>query len=120
MYNQTYTVTLPTTVQMIFDCIGSSRFNLEIKNTGINAFTSANIKASFTPGGEWQDWLITSSHFDPSQSPQPRIEGLHGNNIYSLAPDDTGVISFDSTYVYQLKIEIVSIGSAKLTGIGVA
>lgn len=119
MYYQQYDLILPTTIPISFDCTSSTRFNLEVKNTGINAFSSVTISASFTPDGELQDWLKISDHFDPTASPQPMIKGLHGSNIYNLAPGETGIISFNCEYIYALRMEIDAVDSrVKLIGYG--
>lgn len=118
MYNQIYDIELPAEVDLLFDCTTSNSFNLEIKNTGYNAFASANIEARFTPDGGWQQWLNSSAHFDPTASPQPMVRGLHGDNIYNLTPNQTGVISFDCTYVYQIKVNISGLGDVLLRGYG--
>jgi hypothetical protein len=118
MYNQIYDLELPTEVNLLFNCTSSTYFNLEIKNTGYNPFTNVTIEANFTPGGDWQQWLNSLPHFDPTASPQPMIKGLHGDNIYNLAPNQTGVISFDCTYIHQIKVSITGLGDVLLRGYG--
>lgn len=119
MYVQNYNLDLPSMTPISFDCTSSTRFNLEVKNIGINPFSSVSISATFTPDGELQDWLKIADHFDPSATPQPMIKGLHGSNIYNLVPGETGVISFNCEYLYALRMEIDAIDSrVKLIGYG--
>lgn len=119
MYYQQYDIVLPTTIPISFDCTSSTRFNLEVKNIGINPFSSVSVSATFTPDGEVQDWLKIADHFDPSATPQPMVKGLHGSNIFNLVPGETGIISFDCDYLYALKVEIIALDSrVKLIGYG--
>ena len=108
MYNQTYDLSIPTEIDLVFTCTSTSILNIEFRNTGENAFTSVIIKVNFVPDGTYQTWLSSSTHFDSASNPMAMGAGLHGENIYTLSPDGAGIISLKSDFLYSLKIEITS------------
>lgn len=119
MYIQNYELDLPVTLPIVFDCTSSDRFNLEFFNAGTNPLTSVAIDAVFTPGGTSQPWLTILSHFDPAGPAQPMIKGIHGFNIYNLAPGETGIISFNCEYIYSLRVAVDAVsGKIDIKGYG--
>jgi hypothetical protein len=119
MYTQHYNLDLPTNTLISFDCTSSTRFNLEFFNAGTNPLTSVEIDAVFTPGGVLQPWLTILSHFDPAGPAQPMIKGIHGFNVYNLAPGDAGIISFNCEYIYSLRVAVDAVsGKIDIKGYG--
>lgn len=108
MYNQTYELPIPTGVPIVFSCTSTKIFNIEFRNTGENPLTSVILSVNFVPDGDYQTWLSAESHFDKTANPMPMVTGLHGENIYTLAPDNVGIISLKSEYLYSLKTEVTS------------